>query len=68
MKIENKKIHFPEHYLSPITYVPAHANGDINHKDCCLGLLHRYNQKIIFMINCKTRTVQSVNPKNIRWG
>lgn len=69
MKIEGKEL-TPDHFLSPITYVPNHAKGNPGHKDCKLGLLYKYNniQGTIKMINCESRTVQSVDSRNLVWG
>ncbi len=54
--------------LSPVTYVPTHANGNAGHKDCELGVLFRYNSKHAFVLYNKSRTVQVTNPDDLVWG
>ena len=67
MKIENREVTFDD-ILSPITYVPVHAKGNPQHKDAELGVIYRLTRKHIKMLNCKTRTVQMVDPKFLMWG
>ena len=66
MKIEDIKM--PDHYLSPVTYVPMHAKGSAGHKDCELGVVIRVNEENVFVLYCKSRTVQATNPDELVWG
>jgi len=59
--IENKPVK-PSNISDPITYI---APGS---KKQTLGVIHTYSNKYVFMFNCKTRTVQAVDPKYLKWG
>ena len=58
----------PENYLDPVTYVPAHANGDMSHPDVEQGVIISWSEKNVKVLFCKGRTVQSTNPADLRWG
>lgn len=68
MKIENIELNLDKHYLSPITYVPNHVNGNAGHKDCEQGVIISFTNSIVKVLYCKSRTVQFTNPDNLVWG
>lgn len=67
-KIQGKEIIIERDYLSPVTYVPLHAHGNAGHKDCEQGVIIRFNERGVFVLYCKSRTVQLTNPENLVWG
>jgi hypothetical protein len=68
MKIQNRDIDINKDYLSPITYIPNHANDNPNHPDAEKGVIIKRSDKYVFMLNCKSRTVQAIDPINLIWG
>lgn len=68
MKIEGKPVDLEHNYLDPVTYVPNHANGNAGHADCEPCVVISINDTTLFVLNCKTRTVQAVNTDNLVWG
>jgi len=68
MKIKGKEICMPDHYLDPVTYVPCRAKGNLGHKDCKQGVIIRVGEKYVFVLYCKSRTIQSTNPVYLVWG
>lgn len=68
MKIQNKEIDIKRDYLSPVTYVPMHANGNAGHKDSELGVIIDINDLGVKVLYCKSRTVQLTNPEDLVWG
>lgn len=68
MKIDGREISMPDNYLDPVTYVPGHVNGNAGHKDCEQGVIIRIDGDTVFVLYCKTRTVQSTNPDELVWG
>jgi len=70
MKIEGKSVNMPDNYLDPVTYVPGHAHGNAGHKDCEQGVLIRKtdDEEAVFVLYCKSRTVQRTNPDELIWG
>ena len=65
MKIEDRELTDTD-YLSPVTYVPDHAEGNAGHKDCEQGVLIRWQKDghSVFVLYCKSRTTQSTKPKD----
>lgn len=55
-------------YLTPVTYVPKHANGDPGHKDAEIGVIIRVTQYGVKVLYCKSRTVQLTNPEDLVFG
>lgn len=68
MKIQNKQLNIERDYLSPVTYVPSHVNGNAGHKDCEQGVIIRFTERGVFVLYCKSRTVQMTNPEDLVWG
>lgn len=63
-----------EHGMS-VTYIPNHANGDINHPDCENGVVSSTNDKFVFVKynngDCVIKTgdepytAQATKPENL---
>lgn len=68
MKIESTEIDIDIHYLSLVTYVPGHVNGNAGHPDCEPGVIIRVSDDNVFVLYCKGRTVQSTSPEDLVWG
>lgn len=68
MKIENRELNKNADYLSSVTYVPSHANGNAGHQDCEQGVIVDFNEKCVAVLFTKTRTVQTTNPSYLVWG
>lgn len=68
MKIQDITIDIKKHHLDPVTYIPPHVHGDANHYDSEPGVIIRRNNTYIFVLFCRSRTVQAVNPSNLVWG
>ncbi len=68
MKIENREVDKNVDILSPVTYIPAHANGNVSHPDCERGVIISIRDKAIGVLYCKTRTVQQTRPDDLVWG
>lgn len=68
MKIEDKDVSGDNNYLDPVTYVPGHAQGNAGHEDCELGVIIRIANGNVFVLYCKSRTVQATNPSDLVWG
>lgn len=66
MKIEEKELTY--NYLDPVTFVPAHANGNAGHKDCQKGVIIDYNDTFVKVLYCDSRTVQATLPQHLVWG
>ena len=66
MKIVDVKM--PDNYLDPVTYVPTHAKGNAGHPDCEQGVIIRKDDEAVFVLYCKSRTVQRTMPDNLVWG
>jgi hypothetical protein len=67
MKIKGKLVKESD-YMSPVTYIPAHAKGNASHEDCKLGVLigaSKYGARVLY---CDSRTVQLTNFENLVWG
>ena len=67
MQIEGKELAENDVY-GPVTYVPNHADGNAGHKDCELGVIIRWDDERVFVLYCKSRTIQSTDPSNLVWG
>lgn len=67
-KIQGRKVSAEENYLDPVTYVPSHAEGNANHKDCQRGVIISVKPSGIFVLYCSTRVTQLTNPDNLVWG
>lgn len=68
MKIEGQEIDIKKDYLSPVTYVPNHANNDASHVDCEPGVIIAITRTRIGVLYCKSRTVKATDPSNLVWG
>jgi len=68
MKIEGKDLRFPDNYLDPVTYVPSHVHGNAGHKDCEKGVIVNITDAGVFVLYCKSRTVQLTDPNDLIWG
>lgn len=68
MKIEGKELDISRDYLNPVTYVPSHANGNAQHKDCEQGVIISIGQEYVKVLYCKGRKVQSTRPEDLVWG
>jgi len=66
--IDGRPARMPDNYLDPVTYVPNHANGNAGHIDCELGVIINITEKAVFVLYCKSRTIQSTNSINLVWG
>jgi len=67
-RIDNRLIKWPRDYLSPVTYVPVHAEGNAGHPDCKQGVIISFNDLGIKVLYCKGRTVQLTSPDSLVWG
>ena len=52
---------------SPVTYIPDHACGDINHVDCERGHISSFNKESIW-VRFKSATGENTPPENLIWG
>ena len=68
LMINNIPVDIDRHYMSPVTYVPGHVNGNAGHKDCEQGVITDIKDKTITVLFCKSRTRQAVNPEDLVWG
>lgn len=68
MQIEGREIDEDNNYLDSVTYVPNHAQGNANHKDCQIGVIIRITHETVFVLYCNTRTVQATDPSDLVWG
>jgi len=68
MKIQGHELNLESHYLSPVTYVPRHVDGDASHKDCSRGVIISFNDKVVKVLYCSSRTVQATQPEDLVWG
>lgn len=68
MKIQEREINLEKDYLSPVTYVPNHVNGNAGHKDCEKGVIIDINDLSVKVLYCKSRTVQLTNSEDLVWG
>ena len=71
MKIDGKEVdENGRDYLSPVTYIPAHANGNAGHPDCEPGVLigMSVDGTALRVLYCKERTVQVTRPEDLVWG
>ena len=49
-----------------VRYIPTHAHGDANHRDCENGIVTSMNDKIVFVLyNPEGSTSQATNPDNL---
>jgi len=52
-----------------VIYVPTHAEGNINHKDCEYGIIKSWNDKFIFVNYVRNgipqMTAQSTRPEDL---
>lgn len=67
MKIQGREI-TGEDYLSPVTYVPKHAQGSTRHPDCERGVIIKHNQTGVAVLYSYSRTVQITQPEDLIWG
>jgi len=64
-----KDIDMDIHYLSPVTYVPGHANGNAGHVDCEQGVIVGVAADSgVMVLYCKSRTVQKTDSCDLVWG
>jgi len=68
MQIDGRAVDISKNYLDPVTYVPAHANGNAGHEDCEKGNIISVSSNAIKVLYSKSRTVQSTNPEDLVWG
>lgn len=68
MQIEGRPVTTEANYLDPVTYVPSHVKGNAGHKDCQQGVIIRVTAETVFVLYCKTRTVQGKKPSDLVWG
>ncbi len=66
--IEGREVTVEKNYLDPVTFVPNHANGNAQHKDCEQGVIIRERRGHVFVLFSKTRTVQPALAENLVWG
>lgn len=52
---------------SAVTYIPNHAKGDVNHKDCERGVLSSFNDHTVF-VRFKAPNGASCKTDNLVWG
>ena len=69
MKIQNREV-LDGDYLSPVTYVPNHANGNAGHADCEKGVIVSFgdNTALVKVLYCKSRKVSATEPDMLVWG
>ena len=67
MKIDGREVSEKD-YLSPVTYIPGHVQGDAGHEDCEQGVLIRTTESAVMVLYCKSRTVQATEPADLVWG
>lgn len=66
--IEGREVNMPDDYLSPVTYVPNHVNGNAGHKDCEQGVIIDVRNGQLRVLYCKGRTVQQTYADDLVWG
>lgn len=50
-----------------VIYAPNHANGDISHPDCELGIVSSLGQSHVFVRFTKGDTAAGCPPSNLHW-
>lgn len=50
-----------------VRYVPQHANGDLNHRDCEIGTISSWNSKWVFVNFGKGDTSPACDPNDLVW-
>ena len=68
MQIEKREVTTERNYLDPVTYIPAHANGNAAHPDCEQGVIISVEEKAIRVLYCKGRKVQQTNANDLVFG
>ncbi len=52
-----------------VIYIPAHAEGDINHPDCGIGIVKSKNDKFVFVNYTRNgilqQTAQATDPSDL---
>ena len=43
-----------------VIYVPSHADGNLNHKDCEYGIVKSVNERFVFVLYIKNNIPQMV--------
>lgn len=66
MRIEDRELTKEDHG-SKVTYIPNHANGNTDHKDCKGGTIASWNDHYIF-VNYGTGTNQATRSQDLVWG
>lgn len=68
-KIQGKEVVMPDDYLSPVTYIPRHADGDARHHDCNQGvIIDVINNDELRILYCRGRTVRLTPAGLLVWG
>lgn len=52
---------------APVTYIPSHADGDINHPDVEHGFISSFNDVSVW-VRYKSQTGENTPANNLRWG
>jgi len=52
---------------SPLTYIPTHADGNIQHSDVERGNLSSFNERGIW-VRFKSANGEKCDPEDLRWG
>ncbi len=68
IQIEGRDVDTKNNLHDPVTYVPGHANGNANHKDCERGVIIRVQNASVFVLFSNSRTIQAVYPNDLVWG
>ncbi len=68
MKIEDVELDMNKHYLYKVTYVPFHADGNIQHEDCDRGVIINFNDSGVSVLYSGSRCVNMTNEENLVWG
>jgi len=70
MIIDGRTVKVLHDYLSPVTKVPPHAEGDKTHPDCEKGVFINIDGtgRWARVLCCTTRTVKFIKPHELIWG
>lgn len=64
--IEGKKV-TKEHIGEAVTYIPRHANGDVNHPDVERGYISSFNEGYLF-VRFKSTSGHNTPTELLVWG
>ncbi len=67
IKIEGKPL-TEECVNDSVTYIPPHANGDVNSEVCERGIITSWNEIFVFVNYGNGSTSKATDPKMLVWG